>query len=375
MLAAVVQGAAPRLEVTRIPVPAPRAGEALIRVISCGVCHTDLHVLKGEVAFPRPAVLGHEVSGEVVRFGPGTADRRGLDIGDVVVGAFIMPCGTCEPCARGRDDLCHAFFAQNRLNGTLYDGESRLRMPDGGFLAMYSMGGLAEYAVVPITALARIPDALDPITAATLGCAAFTAYGAVHHAGAVAPGQSAAVVAVGGVGSAVVQMAVEAGANPVIAVDIEDEKLEAARRSGATHLVNSRRSNPAEEVRRLTGGRGVDVAFEALGNPATFTQAISLLADGGRMVAIGIAASSSTAPVEITPLVRRGHTVTGSYGARTRTDLPEVLRIAGAGRFDADALVTQRYDLDTADEAYRALDRREITGRAVVVIGQPPALR
>jgi S-(hydroxymethyl)glutathione dehydrogenase/alcohol dehydrogenase len=370
MRAAVVVGSYPRLEVMRLPVPAPRAGEALLRVISCGVCHTDLHVLKGEVAFPRPAVLGHEVSGEIVGFGPGTVDTRGLGIGDIVIGAFIMPCGECQACQRGRDDLCDEFFAQNRLNGTLYDGESRLRMPDGGFLAMYSMGGLAEYAVVPVTAIARMPDALDPITAATLGCAAFTAYGAVHRAGGIVPGQSAAVVAVGGVGSAVVQMAVDAGASPVIAIDVADEKLEAALRSGATHVVNSGRSDPAEAVRRLTSGRGVDVAFEALGNPATFSQAISLLADGGRMVAIGIAAGSSTAPLEITPLVRRGYTITGSYGARTRADLPEVLRIAAVGGFDADALVTRRYDLDRADDAYQALSRGGITGRAVVVVGE-----
>src|SRR3546814_957219 len=144
MRAAVLADDRPHLEMLDIATPSPRRGEVLVKVRACGVCHTDLHVIKGEVAFPRPAVMGHEISGTIVAIGEGTADVRGLSIGDAVVGAFIMPCGECEACGRGRDDLCANFFGQNRLRGTLYDGTSRLSMPDGSFLAMYSMGGLAE---------------------------------------------------------------------------------------------------------------------------------------------------------------------------------------------------------------------------------------
>ena len=368
MKAAVLRADGPGLEILDVPRPAPRAGEALVKIIACGVCHTDLHVMKGEVRFPRPAVMGHEISGTIVGFGADTEPTAALAIGDTVIGAFIMPCGDCPACSRGRDDLCAEFFGQNRLNGTLYDGESRLSMPDGSFLAMYSMGGLAEYAVVPITALTRLPDGLDPVTSAVLGCAAFTAYGAVHRAGTVRPGEAVAVVAVGGVGSGVVQMARAAGADPIIAIDVADDKLEAAARLGATHTVNSRETDAATAVRAITGGYGVDVAFEALGHPATFRQAIGLLADGGRMVAIGIAAGNAAAEVEITPLVRRGYTITGSFGARTREDLPAVADIAATGGFDTDRLVTRRYALDDADAAYQALARGEITGRAVVVM-------
>ncbi len=372
MKAAVLRADGPGLEILEVPRPVPRAGEALVKVIACGVCHTDLHVMKGEVRFPRPAVMGHEISGTLVAFGDDTPVTASLTIGDTVIGAFIMPCGTCPACARGRDDLCAEFFGQNRLKGTLYDGESRLSMPDGSFLAMYSMGGLAEYAVVPITALTRLPDGLDPVTSAVLGCAAFTAYGAVHRAGNVQPGEAVAVVAVGGVGSGVVQMARAAGADPIIAIDVADDKLEAAMALGATHTVNSRDTDAAVAVREITGGLGrglgVDVAFEALGHPATFRQAIGLLADGGRMVAIGIAAGDAAAEVEITPLVRRGYTITGSFGARTREDLPAVAAIADAGGFDTTRLVTRRYTLDNADAAYQALARGEITGRAVVVM-------
>jgi S-(hydroxymethyl)glutathione dehydrogenase/alcohol dehydrogenase len=371
MRAAVLHGDEPRLEVLSIETPRPRADEALVKVTACGVCHTDLHVMRGEVAFPRPAVLGHEISGVVVELGEGTEDSRGLRPGDPVLGAFIMPCGRCEACERGRDDLCENFFKMNRLEGTLYDGETRLAMPDGSPLPMYSMAGLAEYSVVPLSALTRLPDALDPVPAAVLGCAAFTAYGAVHRAAGLEAGQSVAVVAAGGVGNGVLQVARGMGADPIIAIDVADDKLAAAARLGATHTVNSREVDAATAVRELTDGRGVDVAFEALGHPATFEQAVSLLADGGRMVAIGIAPVGSAAEIEITPLVRRGYTVTGSFGARTREDLPAVARLAAEGHFDLDGLVSRRFPLERADDAYRALDRGEITGRAVVVMDQP----
>jgi Zn-dependent alcohol dehydrogenase len=366
MKAAVLADGAGRLIIERIAVPVPRADEALVRITACGVCHTDLHVMKGEVAFPRPAVLGHEISGTVVAFGDGTADRRELKVGDRVVGAFIMPCTRCPACRRGRDDLCAAFFGQNRLKGTLYDGASRLAMPDGSFLAMYSMGGLAEYSVVPLSALTPLPAGLDPVSSAILGCAAFTAHGAVHRAARVQPGESVAVVAVGGVGSGLIQAARAAGADPIIAIDVAAEKLEKAKLLGATHLVDSRKGDAVAAVREMTGGRGVDVAFEALGHPATFRDAVRILADGGRMVAIGIAAGAAVAEVDITPLVRRGYTIIGSFGARTRSDLPEVVRLAAEGHFNSADLVTRRYSLDSADDAYQALARGEITGRAVV---------
>jgi Zn-dependent alcohol dehydrogenase len=366
MKAAVLVGNAPELTIVRINVPRPRAGEALVRVASCGVCHTDLHVIRGEVAFPRPAVLGHEVSGTIVRIGDGTTDTRGLSVQDNVVSGFIMPCTECEACLRGRDDLCSNFFAQNRLKGTLYDGESRLTMPDGSFLAMYSMGGLAEYCVIPLAALVAVPGTLDLDTACILGCAGLTAFGAVFRSGQVQRGNSVAVIGAGGVGSSLIQMAHAAGADPIIAVDIADEKLDRARELGATNSVNSLQTDPVEAVRSLTSTGGVDVAFEALGNPATFGQASRMLADGGRMVAVGIAAGAATAEVEITPLVRRGYTITGSFGGRTRTDLPKVVNLAETGAFNVDSVVTRRFTIDDANEAYQLLKAGQITGRAIV---------
>lgn len=368
MLCAVWSQPGQALSIEEVPVPTPKAGEALVKVSACGVCHTDLHVMKGEVAFPAPAVLGHEISGELVAFGPGTASD-GMGIGQQVVGAFIMPCDSCQECLRGRDDLCTNFFGQNRLRGTLYDGTSRLTRRDGSSLAMYSMAGLAQYAVVPVTALAALPDNVPAIPAAVLGCAAFTAYGAVHNAAALRGDETVAVVAVGGVGASIIQIARAAGAGMVIAVDVSKDKLAGAIELGADHSVNSVEQDAVAAVRALTDGRGVDVAFEALGRPETFQQAVLMLADGGRMVAVGIAAGAATAEVPITQLVRRGQTVVGSFGGRTRVDLPKVVELAQAGGFSVADTVTRRYGLEQVNEAFQALERGEIQGRAVITMG------
>ncbi|MGN6326694.1 zinc-binding dehydrogenase [Pseudolysinimonas sp.] len=371
MRAAVWTGEDDRLRLETIPVPTPRTGEALVRVAACGVCHTDLHVMRREVAFPSPAVLGHELSGTVVAIGGDGGPRAGhVTVGDRVVGAFVMPCGSCRACERGRDDMCSKFFGMNRIAGVLYDGTTRLHRADGTSLAMYSMGALAEYAVVPVTALTRLPDALPLESAAILGCAAFTAYGAVRHAGEVAPGDSVAVVAVGGVGSNIVQLARAAGADPVIAVDVGPEKLTAALGWGATHVVDAGANDLVAAVREITGGVGVDVAFEALGSSRTFEQAVGMLADGGRMVAVGIAPGAAAAQIAITPLVRRGQRIVGSFGGRTRTDLPALVALAVGGTPDVAALVTRRFALDEVDQAFRLLADGGIRGRAVVTMGE-----
>jgi len=366
MKAAVLPAVGAALVVEDIPVPKPRAGEVLLRVRACGVCHTDLHVVKGEVRFPTPAVLGHEVSGVVEEVGPGVA---GLERGTPVVASFIMPCARCRFCLAGRDDLCETFFALNRLKGVLYDGESRLARVDGSPLAMYSMAGLAEYCVVPATDVFRVPPALPLEEACILGCAIMTAYGAVKHQAALRPAETVAVVGVGGVGSNVIQLARVCGAARIIAVDVRPEKLDAARQLGATDGVDASAGDPVAEVRRLTGGEGVDVAFEALGRAETVTAAFRMARDGGRVVVIGIAPGQTAAPIEITHLVRRGIRLQGSYGARVRADMPEILALAASGRLSVTQPISRRYPLAEADAAYKALDRGEITGRAIVVMG------
>src|SRR5438105_3580875 len=154
MKAAVLPSSGSSVAIEEIPVPRPGTDEVLVKVAACGVCHSDLHVAKGELKFPTPCVLGHEISGTVEAVGPGV---RRFKTGDRVVSSFILPCGRCASCARGRDDLCEPFFAMNRGKGVLFDGKTRLHRADGSPLAMYSMGGLAEFAVVPATDVFVLP--------------------------------------------------------------------------------------------------------------------------------------------------------------------------------------------------------------------------
>jgi succinate semialdehyde reductase (NADPH) len=365
MRAAVLAAVGAPLVIEDLPIPRPKAEEVLIKVAACGVCHSDLHVAKGELKFPLPCVLGHEISGVVEELGPGV---RGLKKGDPVVSSFILPCGRCPSCARGRDDLCETFFAMNRLKGTLYDGESRLRRSDGTTLAMYSMGGLAEFAVVPVTDVFSLPPSVPLAEGCILGCAIMTAYGAVKHQAEIQPGDTVAVVGAGGVGSNVVQLARLFGAAEVIAVDIRDDKLAEVQKLGATQLVNGSRGDAAGQVAALTGGRGVDVAIEALGRPETVQSAFMMTRDGGRTVVIGLAPGQATASIEVTRLVRRSIRLTGSYGCRVRTDMPEIVGLAARGLIDVSKPISRRYRLEECPEAYQALNRGEIMGRAIVTL-------
>lgn len=367
MRAAVLHEVGAPLSIEQVRTPRPRRDEVLIRVTACGLCHSDLHVMHGSIPFPLPAVMGHEVSGTIVELGA-DADRRGLEVGQPVVGAFLMPCGRCEYCAGGRDDLCPVFYERNRLHGQLFDGSSRLRSIDGTDLAMYSMGGLAEYAVVPVTAVCAVPVSMDLAAGAILGCAALTAYGAARRSADLRHGETVAVLGVGGVGANVVQLARAFGAAQVIAIDIGDDKLAAAERLGATGVVNSRRTDARTAVLEATGGRGVDVAFEMIGNPQTFATALSLLAAGGRMVPVGLGTADATAPTAINQVVRRGLQIIGNYGARTRTDLPAVVDLAARGMLRYREVVSRRCGLEDVNEAFSALRQGRIEGRAVVVM-------
>lgn len=365
MRAAVLRDYDKGLQVETIRTPRPKAGEVLIKVTACGLCHSDLHVIGGAIAFPLPAVLGHEVAGTIVELGPGT-EHTGLEVGQQVAGGFLMPCGQCRHCAAGHDELCEPFFELNRLKGVLYDGTTRLYSLDGEPIQMYSMGGLAEYSVVPATALAPVPEGVDPVSSAILGCAAMTGYGAVRRGADLKYGETVAVVAVGGVGSNIVQIARAFGASQVVAIDVADDKLEAVKAFGATATINSMTQDAREEVLKLTSGRGVDVSFEALGIPSTWNTALDVLADGGRMVPIGLGAGRQTAEVEINRTVRRSQSILGSYGARTRQDLPAVVDLAARGIINYDDLVTRRFSLDEAAAGYEALRNRAVQGRAVV---------
>jgi len=365
MRAAVLKAPGAPLTVETVRTPRPRINEVLLKVSACGLCHSDLHVIGGHIAFPTPCVLGHEVAGTIVEIGPGDTNPD-LEVGMQVAGAFLMPCGQCRACRAGRDDLCAPFFELNRLKGVLYDGETRLADFDDNPIWMYSMGGLAEYCVVPATSVSLVPDGLDVRNAAILGCAAMTAYGAVRRGADLRYGETVAVVATGGVGSMIIEVSKAMGAGQVIAIDVDDEKLAAARHLGATATINSMKEDVRDRVFDLTGGVGVDVAFEALGRPQTWTTALDVLADGGRMVPIGLGSGMQKAEVEINRTVRRGQSIVGSYGARTRVDLPTVIEMAASGAINVDEVVNQVFSLDEVNKGYDRLRDGSMKGRGVV---------
>jgi Zn-dependent alcohol dehydrogenase len=326
-------------------------------------------VINKDQPYPIPCVLGHEVTGEVVEHGKHTdsATVERLPVGSRVVGSFIMPCGGCFFCVRGQEDLCESFFKYNRGMGGLYDGTTRLYLSTSGDpVYMYSMGGLAEYCVVPANGLAVIPESLPYSESAILGCAVFTAYGAMKNAADMRAGETVAVIGTGGVGSSCVQVARAFGGRIVIGVDISDKKLEMAKQMGATHTINASTEDVPQRIRDITGGRGVDIAVEALGKPSTFNQAVMSVRDGGRAVMIGLAPFGATTDVEISRLVRRQIRIVGSYGARARQDLANIVSLAELGFLKIESAVTQKRKLEEADKVYSELDKGEVTGRAII---------
>jgi S-(hydroxymethyl)glutathione dehydrogenase/alcohol dehydrogenase len=362
MRAAVVRERSAPFTIEDLRDPEPGPGEILVRIAGCGVCHTDLHIRDGSVAFPFPAVLGHEVSGTIAAVGSGVDH---VAEGDSIVGAFIMPCGMCGMCTTGREELCEPFFAHNRLNGTLYDGRTRLFDADGSPVWMYSMGGLAQYAVMPALAAAAIPSGVPLPDCAILGCAFLTAYGALVHVGGLQAGVSVAVVGAGGVGLSAVAVAAALGAAEIVAVDIAGDRLKAATELGATATVDASETDAVTAVRDITGN-GADIVLEAIGQPRTFRQATEMVGDGGRCVMIGIAPVGRTAEVDITRLVRRKIQVCGSFGGRPRQDLTHLSRLVAGGLLDPGALISRRFPLAEADLAYRLLHDGKIVGRALI---------
>jgi succinate semialdehyde reductase (NADPH) len=364
MTAAVVDAPDGTLSIESIPVPLPGKEEVLVKVAACGACHTDLHVMKGEYTFPFPCVLGHEVAGHIIELG---ADVENLEVGDRVVASFVMPCGRCGHCARGHDNLCERFFGINRARGHLYDDTSRLSRPDGQELAMFSAAGLAEYAVIPATSVFGVPENVTLESASILGCSVLTAYGAARHAANLLAGQTVAVVATGGVGLGIIQIAKAFGASQIIAVDIRQDKLDAARRLGATEVVNATEINPVDAVRDLTTGRGVDAAFEVLGSPRTLEQAFMMTADGGTTVLVGVGVGDAAASIPLTYLLRHQIRIVGSYGGRPRTDMPVLLQMAAAGQIDLDATISGRRPLADAESVYQQLGAGNVVARLLLI--------
>jgi len=352
-----------QLAIREVDVSDPQAGEVLVHMAAGGVCHSDLHVMKGDLKAPLPAILGHEGSGVVAEVGAGV---RALKPGDHVVPLWRLSCGQCEYCKRGRPALCTT-GTEVRQTGRLPSGRSGF-MLDG--MEIKRFGGVstfAEYSVIPEGALLKVPKALPLDRAALLGCAVTTGYGAVVNAAKVTPGSSVAVFGTGGVGLNVVQSAALAGAAQIIAVDLRENKLAYARQFGATHCVNATTGDPVEQIRSLTGGRGVDYAFEVVGLPITIRQAYEALAKCGMAVVVGISPNAAEVSIPALSLSWEERILTGTlYGSGNfRLDILKLIDLYNAGKLKLDELVTRSYPLEQINEAYAALERGEVA-RSVV---------
>lgn len=351
------------LELRDVEVQPPRAGEALVRMAAGGVCHSDLHVMTGHLYAPLPAILGHEGSGIVEEVGPGVTSVRP---GDHVIPLWRLSCGECEYCTAGRPALCPTGTAI-RMTGYLPDGSTRFRLGDMELKHFAGVSSFAEYSVIPEKALLKIPEELPLDRAALFGCAVITGVGAVINAARVRPGSSVAVFGAGGIGLNVIQGAALAGAETIIAVDLLKHKLRYARQFGATHTIDASAADPVEQVRALTGGRGVDYAFEAIGAPTVMRQAYDTLAKRGMAILIGVTPMTTEVSVPVMSLVFEERVLTGSvYGSsRPRIDIPRLIGLYRAGKLKLDELLTRTYPFEQINQAYEALQRGEVA-RSVV---------
>lgn len=351
-----------RLEVVDVDLDPPRGGEVRVRMMATGVCHSDLSILNGAIPSEFPVVLGHEGAGVVDEVGEGVSH---VGPGDHVVLSFIPQCGECYHCVRDEPYLCAV--APN--DGRLLDGTTRVRRGGEDVRVMSFLGNMAEYAVVPGICVVPIDKDVPFQAAALVGCGVTTGVGAAIKTAAVRPGATAAVVGCGGVGLSVVQGCRIAGAKQIVAVDLSAEKLEMARGFGATHTVAAG-PNAQREVMELTGGVGVDYAFEVIGLPATIETCVRIARRGGMAVLVGVGRAEERFSVNSLILPLTSKTIRGCmYGSvNFKVDFPAYLDLYRGGQLDLDAMVTRTYALDDAPQAFADLESG-INARGVILHG------
>lgn len=348
----------------------PGAGEVLVRVAAAGVCHSDVHLADGSLGEGRwPMVLGHEGAGVVEEIGDGVTH---VAPGDQVVLCWVPSCRACEACLAGRPTLC-TLAAAHSLTGTMPDGTTRLRLPDGTPLQHgLQTACFAERVVVPAAGAIPLPGGLPLWQAALLGCGVMTGFGAVRNVARVAAGESVVVIGLGGVGLQVLAAAKLAGASPIVAVDRDAAKLARALERGADAAVDtSADERVVRTLRTLTGG-GADHAFEVVGLPETMLLAWKSLRPGGTAVVIGIAAKGAELTLPALELSTDKGIRGSFYGSGDpAADLPELAGLAASGQIDLAGVVTQ---LDTLDGVTEALDRlRRGEGVRTVLVLDPEA--
>jgi S-(hydroxymethyl)glutathione dehydrogenase / alcohol dehydrogenase len=357
--AAVLSGVAEDVHVhDDIEIAPPGPGEAKVKIVASGVCHSDLSVQNGTIPLPTPIVLGHEGAGIVEEVGEGVTS---LQPGDHVVLSFVPACGSCYYCGRGQSYLCEKSAMQ--AAGGLLDGTTRLTLAGEPLRQMAMCGTFGNYAIVPEISLVKIDDDVDLRYASLIGCGVLTGVGAALNTATIRPGDTVAVVGCGGVGLNVIQGAKIAGAERIIAVDMFESKLKMAEQFGATDLVKADEVDAVTKVTELSGGRGADVAFEVIGLGPTIEQTINMTRNGGEAILVGVPRLDVMLNLNAAfTFLYLAKTVKGCwYGSsNVREDVPKLIALYKEGKLKLEELVSREIGVDGVNEAFTAMEQGEV---------------
>ena len=340
--------------VTTINVPDPGKGEALVKVLTCGVCQTDHHYVTGGVGQDFPYLLGHESAGIVEAVGDDVTD---IAPGDLVILNWRAVCGECRACRKGQPQYCFA----------THNAAQKMTLEDGTELTpALGIGSFAEKTLVAAGQCTKITGDISPEQYAAiglLGCGVTAGLGAVLNTGELKRGESVAVIGCGGVGTAAIAGAQLGGATTIIAVDIDEDKLARAREHGATHTVNSSKVDPVEAIKELTGGFGADLVIDAVGIAPTFKQAFEARDLAGRVVLVGVPAPGTPWDIPLDEVFGRGGSIKSAWYGDTlpSRDFPEFVDQYLLGRLDLDGFVSERIRLEDVNEAFETMK----TGRVL----------
>src|ERR1700752_1826788 len=341
---------------TEVLVPEPGPGEALVRIQACGVCHTDLHYKMGGVENDYPYLLGHEAAGIVEAVGDDVTD---IAPGDFVILNWRAVCGQCRACARGRPWYCFA----------THNAKQKMTLADGTVLSpALGIGAFVEKTLVAAGQCTKVNPAIPAATAGLLGCGVMAGIGAAINTGGVTRGKSVAVIGCGGVGDGAIAGSYLAGAHTIIAVDVDDRKLEWARGFGATHVINSRNADPVAGIQELTGGNGADVVIEALGRPETYKQAFYARDLAGTVVLVGVPTPEMTLELPLLEVFGRGGALKSSwYGeCLPSRDFPMLVDLHLDGRLPLEKFVSETIGLGDVEAAFTKMEHGDVL-RSVVV--------
>ncbi|HOB04249.1 MAG TPA: S-(hydroxymethyl)mycothiol dehydrogenase [Propionibacteriaceae bacterium] len=345
------------VELADIVIPDPGPGEAVVKVEACGVCHTDLHYREGGINDDFPFLLGHEAAGTVEAVGPGVTE---VAPGDFVILNWRAVCGQCRACAKGEPWYCFA----------THNATQKMTLTDGTELSpALGIGAFVEKTLVAAGQCTKVHREASAAAAGLLGCGVMAGFGAAVNTGGVRRGDSVAVIGCGGVGNAAIAGSALAGATTIIAVDVDDRKLEQAKKFGATHTVNSKDADAVEAIQGLTGGHGADVVVDAVGLPQTYKQAFYARDLAGTVVLVGVPRPDVTIELPLIDIFGRGGSLKSSwYGdCLPSRDFPMLINLYRQGRFDLDGFVSETIGLDEVEGAFEKMHHGDVL-RSVVVL-------